>query len=412
MAVLLNRRGAPLFWPNVFATAQYRNAAKAPNTTAKVLRTLGMAVMWAESKGRDLDHELTQGAFLSMEDAEDLADFLGLSAADQERRALRSGASSHSPKMVRLEAVRPHPRKLQRSERTQVNALEVATRIRWAAAYVEWHYQRRIGSLDRQQRASKDLRAVGPMVIKRLRQLAPRATPRSDDESSLEGVDREVLLRIEAALVPGGSENPFTPGFVQSRNYLLWRLLIDTGARRHEVRAAKADHVKYSTRRFEIHESKTIPRTVPINPKTAEAFDAFIEHHWSRLSKEARRRGYLFTDDGGRQLSARAINRVFERIRTRVWGVPEFMTPHTVRRSWNENFSATVDALPEGERPSREEEVKIRNRLQGWADGSPMGDRYARRHIKRKADQIAEKMMETATVSKAPPASKSTEVDE
>ncbi|WP_372398679.1 site-specific integrase [Azospirillum sp. HJ39] len=368
-----------------------------------------MVVLWALGKARDIDHDLTHGDFLSIEDAEDLADFLGLTAADQERRVERDAEAPRAPKVVSIESVRPHPRKLKRPERTSVDAAEIAARVRWVAAYIEWHLNRRIGSLERQQRASEELRTLGPLVINRLRQLAPRTTPRSDDELALEGVGRDVLLRIEEALVPGAPENPFTPGFVQSRNYLLWRLLLDSGARRHEVREAKADHVQYGARRFEIHVSKTIARTVPIAPKTAEAFDAFIEHHWSKLPKEARRRGHLFTDEHGRHLSLRAMNRVFERVREQVGGVPDFMAPHTVRRSWNDNFSATIDSLPENERPSHSEEVKMRNRLQGWSGESSMGARYARRHTKRKADQIAEKMMDSMSVPNAPKRSASRE---
>ena len=138
--------------------------------------------------------------------------------------------------------------------------------------------------------ATENLKKLGEAVVARLRQRAPRVGHGSEDEPKLEGVDRDVLQRIDQAMLPGGQQNPFTPGFVQARNYLIWRLLLDTGARRAEVREAKADHVKYSSRRFEIHTSKTIPRTAPINPKTADAFDRFMEDFWSGLPRDARRR--------------------------------------------------------------------------------------------------------------------------
>jgi len=387
---LTDRRGMPHFWPNVFVTMEYRS--KSPNTAVKVLRSLGMVQMWASINRRDLDHDLTVGDFMSVEDAEKLADFLRLTAGEQEQQAREAEAPVRATNVIRLESVRPNPRAPKAPPRVEVDNVEIANRIRWAAEYIEWLYERRLGSLERQRRESEALKAVGGLVINRLRALAPRASSGSDDDVTLEGVDQEVMKRIEHALVPGAPKNPFTPGLIQARNYLLWRLLADTGARRHEVREALADHVKYATRRFEIHTSKTQRRTVPIGPKTADAFDSFIEGFWSKLPKEARRRGFLFTDENGRHLSLRAINRVFERIREKIEGVPDFMAPHTVRRTWNDRFSEKIDALPEDTRPKPEAETMMRNRLQGWSGESSMGARYARRHVKRAADDIAEKL--------------------
>jgi hypothetical protein len=71
--VLIDRVGMPWFWPNVFATSEYRNASMSPNTQAKILRTLGMALLWAQSKGRDLDVDLSVGSFLDISDVEERA---------------------------------------------------------------------------------------------------------------------------------------------------------------------------------------------------------------------------------------------------------------------------------------------------------------------------------------------------
>lgn len=394
IAVLLDRGKGPVFWPNVYVTSEYRKRQASVNTCVKVLRSLGMARMWAASLGRDIDEDLRSGAFLSMNDAEALADFLSLSAADQSARASAARAPAQAPSnLVRLEDMRPNHRTLAEVEEKAAAPVEVASRIRWAAAYVEWHLSHRLGDLDRRRQDSTDLAKVGEAVVARLRRRAPRAKGTSNDDASLEGVPPDVLACIEEALLPGAPGNPFKGSFVQSRNYLTWRLLLDPGARRGEVRHAKAEHVTYATRRFQITVSKTSPRSVPISAKTAEAFDRFMMEHWAKLPQAARRRGYLFTDEGGRHLSLRAFNRIFERIREKVPGVPDFMAPHTVRRSWNDAYSARVDALPPEQRPSEKQEVDMRNRLQGWSGQSSMGARYAKRHIKRKADQIAENLM-------------------
>ena len=104
--VLLTRRsGLPHFYPNLFATSDYRNPGRSPNTIVKVLRSIGLAQMWAAMNGRDLDEDLYAGPFLSVVDADDLASFLGLVTEEQERRYMQ-GLDRTSPapsKVVRLE---------------------------------------------------------------------------------------------------------------------------------------------------------------------------------------------------------------------------------------------------------------------------------------------------------------------
>ena len=357
-----------------------------------------MARMWAASLGRDLDNDLRSGTFLSMNDAESLADFLSLSAADQSSRAAAARAPVQArSNVVHLEDVRPDHRALAEADKKTADPVDVAARIRWTASYVEWHLNHRLGDLDRRRQNSTDLAKVGEAVVARLRQRAPRAKGTNDDDAALEGVPPDVLARIEDALLPGAPINPFKGAFVQIRNYLIWRLLLDPGARRGEVRQAKAEHVDYATRRFQITVSKTRARSVPISAKAAEAFDRFMMEHWAKLPQAARRRGYLFTDEYGQHLSLRAFNRIFERIRKKVPGVPDFMAPHTVRRSWNDAYSARVDALPPEQRPSEKQEIEIRNRLQGWSGQSSMGMRYARRHIRKAADKLGEELANRLT---------------
>jgi integrase len=393
IAILLDDRGAPVFWPNVFVSSDYVRAGASVNTSVKVLRSLGMAMAWAASLGRDLDADLASGPFLSLSDADLLADHLRLSVSEQNTRLVDNARRNASaPRVTSLESFRPHQKALAKKASVAAHPVEVASRIRWIARYVEWHLQRRLGDLDRRSAPSGALLSLGEDVVARLRSLAPSARGPSDDDLTLEGVPAEILNVIEDTLKPGSQKNPFRTPFVQHRNYLYWRLLLDTGARRAEVRHAKADEISYPMRRFFISVSKTKQRTVPINPATCDAFDIFLQEHWSGLPKAARKRGFLFTDEKGRHLSLRSCNRIFESIRRHIPGVPEFFAPHTVRRSWNDAFSARIDALAPQDRPSEKQEIEIRNRLQGWTGKSSMGARYAKRHIRRKADEIAEKL--------------------
>ncbi|KPY38517.1 Phage integrase [Pseudomonas syringae pv. rhaphiolepidis] len=67
MAVLVDQEGRPLFLPNIYVTLRYRDVGLAVTTIEKVLRSVGMAYLWAESRKLDFDQILRSETFLSIE---------------------------------------------------------------------------------------------------------------------------------------------------------------------------------------------------------------------------------------------------------------------------------------------------------------------------------------------------------
>lgn len=393
VVILTDRCRGPAFYPTLFMTCFYDKDGKPANTRVAVLRALGMARAWAAARGRDLDHDLRLGPFLSLNDAEALADHLMLSveaqvaanivAAQQARRTRR--------RVTRLEQLRPHPKALATAPAGLASG-SAFPRIQWVALYAKWHYEQRIGAADRSATACPDLRVLGPKIVARLRERGSGGGSTSIDDEALEGVSQEVTDLVLDALRPGDPRNPFTPGFVQARNELLLQLFFSSGGRRTEVQSVLVKHVSFSQRRMYISQSKTQTRWVPISRAAAEMFELFIDHHWSKLPQAARRRGRLFTSEKGEPLGVRQINRIFVTVRTRVPGCPKFLTPHTPRRSWSDRYCETVDSLPPEKKMSVKQEMRIHNKLQGWSEKSPMAARYAARHVRRKADELGEQL--------------------
>lgn len=395
--ILTDRFGQPHFYPNAYATAVYRNAGKAPNTTARVLRSLGLAVMWGQTEGRDLDHELSVGSFLSEGDAERLVSFLALTADDQAEilRASQSPSGTRRYKVVKLEDVRPSPQTLAQQLGKKTSDAESGARIRWVANYLEWHLKRRLHTLKVSKHPPEPLKSNAEASISRMRTLAPKVSGFADDDRTLEAPDQSVILAIERLMRPNSCNNPFTPGFVQTRNYLLWRLYLDSGARRAEVWAATSKDVIPQMRQFRIRESKTLPRTTPIRARTAEAFDRYFMDFWVHLpgGSDARKKGLICVDRQGRQLSHRAINRVFEKARARVAQSHQKISPHAMRRFWNDSFSRSNDAAPPSKRLSEREEAEFRMRFMGWSNPET-AQRYNKRHIIEKGNKISQMMMD------------------
>jgi integrase len=392
--ILLDKNKKPVFWPNVFVTSQYYKRGASLSTCEKVLRAISIAMKWANSLDFNFDEEMVNGKFLSLDEIQNLADFLGFNIVVQDEVVNENKLiSKFNKKVINIEDIRPKHAFTLKGNSIRSNVSDKATRIRYVALYIQWHLDKRVGKLVRDNKKSAELKQYGDIVISRLRDLTPRTSNQRDDDIHLEGVSREIQQRIEDIFQPNSVSAPFKSDFIQQRNYLMWRLFHDTGARRGEVHETKVNDIDYATKRYRIVVSKTIPRTNPISQITADAFDSFIELYWSRLPKNARKRGYLFTRKDGGHISKRTINRIFERIRNKSLEIPGFVSPHTSRRSWNDNFSELIDSLPVDEKPTEEKEKVIRNRLQGWTENSEMGARYAKRHIKIKADEIAEKLV-------------------
>ena len=386
MAVLVDEGGSPLFLPNVYATLKYRDRGAADTTTQKVLRTIGMTYLWAHSRKIDIHSAITSETFLSVEQCEDLANFLRMSRAGQDADAQES-LKLKPQKVVRLEQVRGRMGTAQPGEHASAN--ESGYRIHTIANFLEHHHERLSNHV--LSDAVKGLKEARVSAIKRLRSLAPRtgAAPQGDP---VEGLPEDVMIQVESVFLPGSDENPFKAGFIQARNFLMYRIFSDNGMRRNELRFVRVDDVDYSRKRVKVRVSKTRPRNLVISQKTAEVFREFVKNYWSTIPPSKRAHGYLFITRTGDQISASATNRIFETARNSSDAVPGYFAPHTMRRTWNDRLSRKVDALPPDKRMPPEEEKKIRIINNGWSNESELASRYAARAIREKADKIAEEL--------------------
>lgn len=386
MAVLVDEDGCPLFLPNVYATVRYRNKGAALTTTERVLRAIGMAYLWAHSRNIDIHTALSSQTFLTLEQCEDLANFLRMDRAGQDAE-LKSAENAKPKKIIRLEQVRG--RMAIARPRGQASAAEGSYRIQTLARFLD-HYHERLCNEVRSinHESLKDARAK---AIQRFRALAPRVTNVSQGDP-VEGLPENVMAHVEAIFTPGGSSNPFKKGFIQARNYLIYRVLSDNGMRRNELRHVLVEDVDYARKRVKVRVSKTLARTLVISQKTADAFREFVKTYWSSIPARNRSHGYLFITRSGNQISTAAINLVFQVARQSSDKVPDYFAPHAMRRTWNDRLSRKIDAMPPGKRLTPEEEQKIRSHNNGWSMRSEMSSRYAARAIREKADKIAEEL--------------------
>ena len=386
MAVLVDEDGSPPFLPNVYATVRYRNRGAALPTTEKVLRTIGMAYLWAHSRKIDIHTALTSQAFLSLEQCEDLANFLRMDRATQDLE-VQARVIAKPKKIIRLEQVRGTMAISQATR--QISAAEGGYRIQTIARFLKHHHERLCSQvLTSDQESLKNARE---MAIQRFRSLAPR-TGNPSQGDPVEGLPEDVMIHVEGVFTPGSADNPFKEGFIQARNFLMYRLFSDNGKRRNELRHIRVEDVDYARKRVNVRVSKTKARKLVIAQKTADLYREFVKDYWSKIPAKKRAHGYLFITRSGDQISKSAINLIFQVARQGSAVIPDFFAPHTMRRTWNDRLSRKIDALPPEKRMPPEEEKKIRNMNNGWSENSEMSSRYAARSIREKADRIAEEL--------------------
>ena len=386
MAVLVDEDGSPPFLPNVYATVRYRDRGAALPTTEKVLRTIGMAYLWAHSRKIDIHTALTSQAFLSLEQCEDLANFLRMDRATQDLE-VQARVIAKPKKIIRFEQVRGRMAVSQPIR--QISAAEGGYRIQTIARFLNHYHQRLCNQVLTDDQES--LKHARETAIQRLRSLAPR-TGNPSQGDPVEGLPEDVMIHVEEVFTPGSADNPFKEGFIQARNFLMYRLFSDNGKRRNELRHIRVEDVDYARKRVNVRVSKTKARKLVIAQKTADLYREFVKDYWSKIPAKKRAHGYLFITRSGDQISKSAINLIFQVARQGSAVIPDFFAPHTMRRTWNDRLSRKIDALPPEKRMPPEEEKKIRNMNNGWSENSEMSSRYAARSIREKADRIAEEL--------------------
>lgn len=384
MVVLVDENRIPLFYPNVYAMTKYRSLGRSASTTEKVLRCIGIAHSWASSNQITLEESILNSDFLTIEQLQDLAFFLRLkrkyqnqipSQKDEKQLLDPKKISKKIENLIYIESSKQETKSATSSE-------EGAFQIKTIFNYFKFLLHRSRHRLNKNKFHDIEQR------LNYFYSLAPKVSSKGDQDAP-EGLSVDERYILDEIIKPEHPDNPFRNAFLRHRNQLIYEILLSTGMRRSELRYLKIEDVNYSTHTINIRVSKTVEREVKCSSKACEYFHNYLTSYLSKVPFKHRKHGYLFTTETGKHLSNDAINLTFRTLRNHT-KITTCLTPHTMRRTWNDIFSEMIDSLPEDRRPDKEIEKQIRNRIMGWSSISEMSNRYARRSIRVKADELAE----------------------
>ncbi len=411
MPVLVNSdTGLPLWSPTIFVVTELRARGLASATLAQATRAIMVAHQLLGHLGIDLELRLVECRLLDVAELDALVDLLGLHQSELDRLVDKSSEQQRpTARIVSLEKLRM--RSAQAAQRQFVQGETKGIRLIYIRDYVAWLARRRLLQLDHRQPGYQALAEVARLTVGQLTQRVPSSSGGGNDLEGREGLDPAMRSRILEVVDPASPENPWKNKHVRSRNQLIFLWLLGLGLRKSELLGVRLGDIDFRSSSVEIKRraddpietrtdapnTKTMARLLALDDGLADVTRQYILG-FRRSIGGARKHPFLIVATGtGAALSKSALGKLFIELRTRVHGLPEELSAHVLRHTWNEDFSRLMD----DRRVPPEEEEKMRRQQMGWSDRSRMAATYTRRHVRRKATEASLALQAAALKTKA-----------
>ena len=386
----------PHYWSTLFATIELRRYTQ--NTAKNVLRDIAHLMLWEGMNKRNLVDEFCAGRFLTHEDIISIREHCGTSSKSLNRRLKISSKTQTNIDVL-------YPSKI--SKLMKVSAANLNIRIARVASY--------LGFLARVVlRENSSINEFQPLIdnmVKRLIAQKAKGVKKSIQNSIPKIPSKEVFEKLMAVVEVESVDNPWKSESTRFRNWLMIKILYETGMRSGEVLSLRIDRLDLYAEKPTIHVTrthndpydsrknqpvaKTLERNIPISLSLVDAISRYIEIR-SKIP-EANKHPYLFVTQRkgvtlGQPLSEAAFyGRVFKPI---IDVMPELfsgMSRHQIRHNFNERLSDRIDEInqlakkdPEIQAINEKQEIQIRQHLCGWkSEDSPAI--YNQRHIQKVA---------------------------
>lgn len=378
-----------MFDPTVYVLTMVRGTNKATATIQHVLRAIMLLHLVLDQHHINLDERLNEFRLLEIGEIEDI-----ISQSNWQVESIVSFLEFRKSSQTIAKITKRIRNKL--PERKYVHIQTAAIRLRYIQAYLKWKVMQRelrMGALH------PKYSRFHYITNQALQEIEGRISG-GNNRNTLhlrEGLEESEIKLLEDSILPDSPNNPWLGDHPRHRNYLLIRWLRDLGVRRGELLGIRIQDINFQKnevtivrRADELEDSrkyqpnaKTKDRLLDLGEGLSKLTREYILSIRKKI-KNARKHDYLFVANGtGLPLSLSALNKIFQVLRDRIAGLPDDLSPHVLRHTWNEDFSKELDRS--NVRVSDNEEAKMRSRLMGWSETSNMAATYTRRHIREKA---------------------------
>lgn len=389
--------GVPLWNPTLFVLTELRATNRASATIQQATRALKVAHQVLDHLRIDLNARLAEGRLLDVGELDEMVHLAGLTQEALDGLVADDVEPGSRPlRILSTEKLRMHATPV--DSRHRIGAETKGIRLMYIRNYIEWLAHRKLLRFDSRDPERQALTSTAQLVIRRLSERIPTPS-RNNDVGMRQGVGPDVCERIIQVIHPDSPENPWKNTHVRARNHLIFLWLLELGLRKSELLGIRLGDIDLrsgevliarraddplETRKDAPH-TKTKDRLLVMTDDLAELTRAYL-HGARRAIKPTRSHPYLFVATGtGRPLTKSAVTKLFIELRTRVPELPDELSPHVLRHTWNDKFSALMDERG----VSPEDEERMRKQQMGWSDTSRMAALYTRRHTQRKANEAS-----------------------
>nr|WP_315168525.1 site-specific integrase [uncultured Deefgea sp.] len=383
-----------MFAPTVFALTEVRGRNLAANTISIVLRSVMALHLFLDSRGIDLDERLACGELLSLSEVEDLSRLCRRPLV--ELAALSGSSEETALNVVSLERVR-----MMRGQKVLTPEIDpdvAASRLRYIRMYLEWVTKERLSRQGLAAPVASRLSITARSVADAIDARIPHKSGRNALDQR-EGVSEDVVADLLRVVDPLSPDNPWQDQHTRFRNALLIHWLLYLGLRIGEVLGVRVSDIVSYRKEVTIHrraddsddprryqpQTKTRARVLPVSDTLLAETQAYILNHRSTLMG-AKKHAFLFVASRtGKPMTLAALGKLFKELRERCPSLPEGLSGHILRHTWNDAFSKKMDeagVTPENERQAR-------SYLMGWSPTSDTAAIYTRRYVRNKAKEVS-----------------------
>lgn len=384
----------PLFEPTAFLSRERRPNGLAFSTLRAYAEAIRFLLTWADCAGIDLQQRLNEGQILDLHEVEALAGSARRGVDDLHRATPTRDAALQALRLITPERAR---RRAGRSS-SVVDPAVTGTRLRYIADYLEWLAKSKRHRLRADSVLAATLDKAIDEVPKTLRARVPIAGNRNPD-TQREGLPEDVQERLLQVTASDSVENPFRKKFARDRNELIVLILYHLGLRQGELLKLKIDKAHFDARkrllyvtrspddpadpRADAPQAKTRARKLELSDRlTKKILDHIVNHR--RHRPNSGRHAFLFVSNSGDPLSKSALSKIFVTIRISKSDLPDHLSPHPLRHTFNENLSEMFDK----DGVTDENEKRLRSYLNGWSETSNTAAIYLRRRTRKNAQKI------------------------
>ena len=376
-----------MFWPTIWTHSSFRGQNKSVNTTTSALRAIQGLYEYLDAAQINLEQRLKDGWLLSLSEMDGLIRYLVLAKAKPERKS---------------NVINLRRRTLAKEGSRYISPNTHAIRINYVREYLAYRSLEARAKLPDSNSLKASLESSSKDMVEYLKAAAPKKNSYQPEEKL--GLRPKELSELKSLVDAKSDLNPWKFPGVKYRNQLMIQFLVETGVRCGELLNIKIEDINWHQETVKVLRRandagdmrkyqplvKTMGREIPISFDLCEKLKVYI-YSFRNQEPLAKKHGYLFVAaKGGRPLSLKSVNKMFDKIREASESLPVTLHPHILRHTFNDIFSQLMDE--KGIDPVLEE--KIRLELNGWKQGSQMPAHYSKRRIKEKAKEILKQKQE------------------